>query len=445
DSRDRFWIKVPAPIVFPSDTSRVLRPAVAPVPTVHWAFFEDTDGTLWTGTGNGYYRLPPGAAVPTHHYLTTSPSDLATAVRTFLRSRDGALLVGTNGWAYRAAPLTPARRAAVVLTRAQVSNRDGTRTLPAFTLPRLRLSHRDNTLTLEFAALDYHTAQALRYRYRLDGFDRNWVDAGTRRFATYTHLPPGRYVFRAEALPGGHATPLAQPVQIVPAFWQTTWFRGLIFLALAGLVAVAYRWRVARLLEVERLRIRIAGDLHDDFSSDLSGIALATELVERRSGLSERDRRQLRDVRLKAFQMIERLRDVVWVVNPEHDHLADLALRMRHTAATLLPETNVTFDLPASHHARTLPMAARRDLYLVYKEALHNVARHAQANNVHVSLAQHGKHLVLEVRDDGRGFAPDLSAPGQGLKNMRTRATQMKAGFALESRPGDGTTVRVTV
>ena len=129
---------------------------------------------------------------------------------------------------------------------------------------------------------------------------------------------------------------LAVPVRVEPWVWETTWFRALAIALAVGLVALAYRARVARLLAVERLRLRIAGDLHDDLSSDLSGIALATDLLGRRPGLEAADRQRLADVHRTATSMVDALRDIVWTVDPAHDSVEAFARRVRLVADRLL-------------------------------------------------------------------------------------------------------------
>src|SRR5690606_21086259 len=137
--------------------------------------------------------------------------------------------------------------------------------------------------------------------------------------------------------------------------------------------------------------------------------------------------------------MVEALRDVVWYVNPEHDTFAAMAARMRSVAAALLPGVDVAFDAGPEATPARIPMVVRQNVFLIYKEALHNVARHARAQRVAVRFVQQHGRLVLRVEDDGAGFDSSVGAAGHGLKSMQARAAQLGAVLRLESTPGRGT------
>jgi signal transduction histidine kinase len=227
---------------------------------------------------------------------------------------------------------------------------------------------------------------------------------------------------------------------ITPPFWQEWWFRVLAGLTLVALLAWAYHLRVAKLLEIERLRLRIASDLHDDLSSDLSAIAVATDMMQRRAELPEAERGRLAELRDKYLQMAGALRDTVWYVQPEHDSLAATILRMKVTAGDLLGDTPFDFEATTVDGDAAVHMGARRDLFLVYKELIHNAARHARASRVKVELRAHGGRVTLRVSDDGVGFDPAAAPAGEGLRSLRRRADRMGARLEIASRPGEGTT-----
>ena len=329
----------------------------------------------------------------------------------------------------------------------QVSNRNGITDLVPFGMPSLTLTYRDYNFSFRYAALDFVHPELTTYTYRLDDFDQDWVEAGERRFVMYTNVPPGIYTFRVKATTYNNieAQPLAFSLTITPPFWQTWWFRLLGMAALAGLLVTTHRLRVARLLALERMRLRIAGDLHDDLSSDLSGIALATDVIRQRPYLDDADRHQVENVRNTALHMLDALRDIVWYINPEHDTMEGLVSRMRHTADSLLHGIDYEIVVESSVPSGSLKMALRRHLFLVYKEALNNIARHARAKHVRVGLFPDHGRLLLEVIDDGIGFEPQKEYTGHGLKSMWSRAKQMNADLIITSRPGEGTTVRISV
>jgi len=214
--------------------------------------------------------------------------------------------------------------------------------------------------------------------------------------------------------------------------------------AIVAALAALYRFRVKKLLEVEHLRLRIAADLHDDLSSDLSGIALTMESIEQLGALDKGQRKQVARVRRRSLSMLDRLRDIVWYVNPEHDSMEATVRRMRGVAETLLEGKRYTFEESLSGRSDAIPLGFRRNFYLLYKEALHNIARHSEAEQVSISLTQADGRLVLLVSDDGIGFDETQITAGQGLRGMRRRAQEMAADFRIDSRSGEGTTIRLS-
>ena len=418
--------------------------------TVVYSVQPDGRGRLWLGTNRGLARLDPVSGTVTTYDLADGIGTMEFNRGARLRTRDGRLVFGgaTGVVGFDPDAIRPDRRPpGGVLVGIEASSRTGVRRRDGRGLEGVVLSPRERTATFTLAALAFEDPDQSRYAYRLDGLDEGWVDAGTERRARYTGLPPGEYVFRARA--ANHdgtwsEAALAVPVRVEPWVWETTWFRALAIALAVGLVALAYRARVARLLAVERLRLRIAGDLHDDLSSDLSGIALATDLLGRRPGLEAADRQRLADVHRTATSMVDALRDIVWTVDPAHDSVEAFARRVRLVADRLLdgrPHA-VEVDLP---DAGALPMPLRRELLLILKEALHNAHRHAEADRVDVRLRRGGAGLVLAVEDDGVGFDPEAVAGGHGLRSLRTRAERIGGTLSVDSAPGRGTRVRLAV
>ena len=153
----------------------------------------------------------------------------------------------------------------------------------------IELSHDEDSFAFEFASLNYTNSAKNQYAYKLDGFDKDWVQSGTRRYASYTHLDPGTYVFTVKGSNNdGKWNEAGTSISVIirPPYWQTWWFRSLVAAVIIGVLVLVHNYRVARLLEIERLRVRISTDLHDEIGSNLSAIALQSDLV--RSGVSVR-------------------------------------------------------------------------------------------------------------------------------------------------------------
>jgi signal transduction histidine kinase len=420
--------------------------------TVVFSIQPDGRGRLWLGTNQGL-AVFDRAAAQGHQVRVYDRADgvgnLEFNRRSRYRAPDGTLyLGGMNGVTVfhpdeiRDNPYVPP----VVLTGVRRLRRGGERRIDPHGLGRLELEPGTSEVTFSFTALSFTRTERNRYAYRLEGLDGDWIDAGAVRSARYTNVPPGSYLFRVRASNNDgvwNEAGVALPVVVRPSYWQTLWFRLLVLAAIAALLAGAYRFRVRRLIELERVRLRIAGDLHDQLGSELSGIALAASRVAAKEYLEEGDRRRLEDVRSSSVQATQDLRDIVWYVNPDHDGLHSMEARMRSAAAILLGGLEARFELELPGDGRGLDMVTRRNLYLIYKELLTNVARHARAQRVRIRLLVRDRDVLLEVEDDGEGFDSAAPTDGSGLASVRRRAANMKARLDLDARPGEGTRVRV--
>jgi signal transduction histidine kinase/ligand-binding sensor domain-containing protein len=344
-------------------------------------------------------------------------------------------------------------QAAAVLTSSSVP---GGRSAPG--IPPVRVGPRARDLEFHFTGLSLGSPQYLRFRHRLEGLDRDWVDADGRRHVVYRHVPPGEYVFRLIACNSDGVwsqDAAALPVRVSPFFYETLWFRlGLIALAAAGLVfavrRVAHRRLRLRLAEVERQhalereRARIAGDLHDELGAGLTEVGLLGGLAQRVNTPAERVQEHLRSITDKAREMVTALDEIVWAMNPKHDSVLDLGRYFAEYASQLLQLTSLRCRLDVANDLPAHPLTSeqRRHLLLAFKEALTNVVRHANATEIRIRIAVEDGALEVRVEDDGRGMAqPDAPAPAEGLANMRRRMEQLGGTCRLSSEPGRGTTV----
>lgn len=450
DSENNIWVNISEPVALMPDEEGVLHPEKAYFEPEAWVIFEDDDGAIWVGTPEGYFRRSRADSVWALEQITETLNQSPTNfVRSFGRMHTGDLLIGTSAGVYQTHRVSSAIRTEsslmpMVLSAIQVSNREGIVDVPAYGLDALHLSYQDYNVAFEYAALGYQAPLEMFYQYQLEGYDRDWVEAGSRRFAMYTNVPHGSYTFRVRSSLDGQtwaSEGLELPLIITPPFWKAWWFQFLVGAVLIGLLAAFYRYRVAKLLEVERLRLRIAGDLHDDLSSNLSGIALMSEMVQHQETIGRNERRQLTQIAQTARKMVEDLRDIVWFVDPSHDDLDDLLLKMKDVAATMLQGMTYSVKAPDDIASGTPSMDFRRQLLMIYKEILHNIVRHAKATRVDIRMRRQEKLFVLEVADDGIGFEESLVQEGHGMKSLRLRAAALGGSLKVTSQPGAGTHV----
>jgi signal transduction histidine kinase len=242
---------------------------------------------------------------------------------------------------------------------------------------------------------------------------------------------------------------------IRPPLWQSWWFLTLLALAIITASYAVYRYRVARLLELERVRIRIATDLHDDIGSSLSRIAVLSELIQRKIGGSHPEAGALGlNVAQTARGLMEAMGDIVWSIDPRRDDLSNLIVRIRQFAVDALEAQGIAWDFQAPPEPERVKLTPeqRRHVYLIVKEALHNVMRHAGATCARLTLSVTHHQLTAEIQDNGRGFALPAAAgpakgarPGYGLGSMRARAAKIGGSLQIESQPGHGTCLLLRV
>jgi signal transduction histidine kinase/ligand-binding sensor domain-containing protein len=315
------------------------------------------------------------------------------------------------------------------------------RELPPAGMTERRFGHRDNYFQFAFAGIDHAAPHRVRYRYRLAGLDRGWTETD-RGSVQYTNLDPGRYRFQVQAASGSGPWSAAaeMPFTIRTPIWRRWWFVLLAALALGSAVALVLALRVRQLLALERLRTAIAADLHDHIGAGLTEIAILSEIVAHRTGGSP----ELGKVADTARQLLDKMNEIVWLVNPRRDSLHDLFVRLKDSYSELFSHAGVLFrasNLALFERVR-LPMSYRENLYLIFKEALNNSLRHSGCQEIELSVALQGRRLEIVLRDDGRGFDPEGDGQGNGLGNMKSRAERIGGRLSIEAEQGGGTAIR---
>ena len=306
------------------------------------------------------------------------------------------------------------------------------------------LDYTENNLTFEFAMLDFRNPDGNVCAYMLEGLDREWIPAVRERRPSYANVPPGRYMFRVRGWTSDGFSPECEAslsITISPPFWRTWWFGSLALTVFGSVLYALHRNRLARVRATERLRLRIADDLHDDIGSELSGIALEADLIARSLPPESPARPRLTNVGQTIRSAGENLRDVVWIVNPELDSVPDLIARMNSTAARMLLSHQYTFESPAGPSPVSLSLEFKRHVLMMFKEMLNNIVRHARATNVQIEVTHRNGHFRLCVLDNGTGFDSTAEVDGRGLASLRSRAEAIGGVLTIESTPGSGTRV----
>jgi signal transduction histidine kinase len=300
-------------------------------------------------------------------------------------------------------------------------------------------------LEVEFAALSFRDRTLLRFRSRLAGQDE-WSAPSRSSVLQFAALEPGAYRAEMAASLDGQRwsdAPATIEFRVLPPWYRTWWASLLFVLAAVASLAWAYRLRVAALLRVERERTRIAMDLHDELGSGLGSIGMLAGVAAREGLDAGEQRRLVREIANLSGLLGSGLRSLVWSLRSGRAGLAELGAQIADHARRLFPADSprLAVQLPGAGADTPLAPELRRHVLLFALEALHNVARHAGATRVALSLQAEDAGLRLSVEDDGRGFDPAQGARGAGLESMRRRAAAIGGRLEVRSAPGSGTRV----
>jgi ligand-binding sensor domain-containing protein/signal transduction histidine kinase len=414
--------------------------------------FEDSEGRLWAGGGAGIDQIELlGDDIAVIRRITIDDGLAGEAVIGISEDSHGNIWFATSGGATRYDPYATAVKSPpppVHITDFRIFGEPNTEALRQNSI---RLPYDQHSVSFEFTGLGFKDESRIQYRYMLAGFDRDWSERTSRRYVNYTHLPSGTYEFRVIAQNSDGVwsdSPAVFTITIAAPFWRTWWFIVSAIGMLAGIVFLIHTQRLRRAVEIERMRSRIATDLHDDLGSTLSGISIFSEMgFKETEGKTPHAADFFRRIGESSQSMLDAMDDIVWAINPENDSLGNLVARMREFATELLEAKNITFtlNLPADSQHIKLSMNERRNIFLIFKEALHNLVRHSRCYSTNIELISEGNMLTLRIADDGIGMDLSNRGNGNGLKNLRKRSDAIGANLTVDSDTGKGTTITVTL
>lgn len=311
-------------------------------------------------------------------------------------------------------------------------------------LKTISLNREHSFFSFEFAAIEFMAPEKIQYSYKLEGFDKDWVNVGNRNFASYTNLDPGEYTFRVKASnPDGFWGNSSASISITinPPFWQTWWFIAITILTLGSGVYAAHRYRLSQSLKVERLRTKIASDLHDEVGSSLTKISIFSDLVQ--TDVDEKEKRNyLLSIGNLSREIVNTMSDIVWAIDNKNDTIGALLIRMKDFATEVLQAKNIelTFSVLHLDENKILEPALKQNLYLIFKESINNIVKHAQATRVTVRISNQNQ-FTLQVEDNGNGFSETSTTHGNGLRNMQRRAKAIEGDFTIHV--ANGTTLKL--
>jgi signal transduction histidine kinase/ligand-binding sensor domain-containing protein len=427
--------------------------------------FGDGPDHFWFGSPNGVFRLSkrsleagPTRAGPEVLSFDTSDRREGIVVRgpsdAAWQGRDGRLFFATE---HGVVTVEPARvRTNRVVPSVVIENviADGVPMSPA---AAAKLPPGHGMLEFHYATLSFVQPHKVRQRYRLEGFDEGWIDAGSRRTAFYTNVLPGKYRFRVQASNNDgiwNEAGATFDLVLAPHIYQTFWFYGACTLAAIGLAFALYRIRLRQLrapyLAVFAERNRVARELHDTLLQALTAVSMQLDAArEQLPADADAVRKRIDRSRDLISESLDKARRVVWKLRGQATDGGDLGAALSRFAHRLSDGTPVTCDVRIEGEPTHLAPDVKDELFHIGQEAITNAIKHAKESRIEIRLEYGPEQVTLIVRDEGQGFDPER-APGPseghfGLLGLRERAERIGAKLAVRSRPGGGTEIEMAV
>jgi len=458
DHAGRLWLASARNGLIRADEPQAERPVFASYTTAEGlssnitsSITEDLKGHIYVGTGRGLDELDPNSGRIKHY--TTAEGLVSGAVLASFCDHFGTLWFGTTKGLSRFVPLSEDLKVAPAILITKLSVAGSVQRVSAFgetevSLPKL--APNQNQVQIDFVGLSFAPGEVVRYQYKLEGAGKDWSAPSEQRTVNFASLAPGKYTFMVRAINSegeASSTPAIVRFTILPHFWERWWFVLLTILTVGLIIYALYRYRMQKLIELERVRTRIATDLHDEIGSNLSLIAMIGEAARRRATNDSQMAGWLSTIAGTSRETVDAMSDIVWAVNPGKDRLIDLTQRMRRVAEESLSPRDIvlSFNVPGKADDIQLDAETRREIFMIFKEALNNIVRHSYCTKVAIDFRVDAGRLSLDVSDNGKGFDPETAAEGNGLTNMRRRAEKVNGQFEIVSKTEEGTTMLLSV
>lgn len=394
------------------------------------------DDHLWISTSNGinYMQLPSGK-IEKLNIDFIFPSD--DVVNSGFTTNEGVLYFFCRNKILKIDPsvfFSSQEKSKLVISSFKVFD---TEVFLEKKLP-VTLNYDQNFFSFDFSLLKTNPTAEIKYAYKLQGLNNDWVYT-TNPSANYTNVAPGNYtlLIKASSEDGSWMDPISVSIIITPPFWKTWWFYLLMALLFFSILYFVFRYRINQLKKIILLRSKISQDLHDEVGSALSGIALYSYLTKTQIKNNEKEKvnDSLEVIQNSATDMVTKLSDIVWAINPGNDSLPELLQRLEEYAVEMATVKNIEFSVTGTEvtHEIKLPMNHRKNIYLIFKEAINNAIKYSGCAMINLGVNKNNNRLVFDLTDDGGGFNTEKQKKGNGLINMQDRAKEIDATYSLTS------------
>jgi ligand-binding sensor domain-containing protein/two-component sensor histidine kinase len=419
---------------------------------VVYGILPDEDGLLWLSTNNGLARFNPRTGKRTNFNVEDGLQSNEFNDNAFLKTSNGALFFGGIAGINIIKPsaikkntfVPPIEITNISLLNSSIEKNNHPSRIKD---KKLVLDYSENDLSIEFAALNYWLPNRNLYAYKLEPVNDNWINLNTRRELTFTNLEPGNYILRIKGSNNDgiwNETGTKLSITILPPFWMTWWFRTLSVLLIIGIIATIIFIKINELLRVEKLRIKIASDLHDDVGASLTKITMNAGLLDYETEQSKIKIRTQNLIDLSQ-NVISTMSDIVWSIDARNDTIGDMIDRMKNFSLNLASEKGieVNFNIVSPNPNRKVNINKRQNFYLIYKEAFHNAVKYAETSAIDVKISALKNELNFELADNGIGLPKENRRKGNGIRNMKMRAERINADLIFLNE--NGLTIRLNV
>jgi len=426
---------------------------------VVYGILNDDEGNFWMSTNKGLSCFNPVKQTFKNFDYKDGLQSNEFNRGAYCRTKDGCLFFGgVNGfnYFYPKEILNNTTVPQIVITGLKIRNqpvpvqpKGSPLTKAIYLTDKLTLSYEQNFISFEFGSMDFTDPEKNMYQYKLQGLDKDWVKSGTSHNATYTNLDPGTYIFTVK---GSNSDGIwnekgtSVRIIILPPWYMSWWFRTAVALAVLWAAYTFYRYRLAQAVKLQSIRNRIAGDLHDEVGSNLSNIYIFSNVAQQKAKANGETGPLLQKITDYTQQSMEAMNDIVWMINTRNDRFENIMVRMRTLAAEFseASDCKLHLDFDEKLNDVKLNMEERKNFYLIYKEAINNMAKYAGCKSLWVEMRLHQNTVTLKIIDNGKGFDVANANNGNGIFNMKKRAEMLKGALTVNSTVGEGTTLQLS-
>ncbi len=432
------------------------------------AVLEDGKQNLWLSTGKGISKFNPRNKLFRNYDYSDGVQKGEFNPGAAAKTKSGWMYFGgVNGVTYfhpdslKDNPLIPQ----VVISSIKINNEEIDNIKNSSYLDSITLSYNDNSFSFEFASLDFTHPKKNEYAYKLEGLDDDWNDSGNRRFANYTHLDPGEYIFKVKGTNNNgvwNEIPTSVFVMINPPFWGTWWFRGIAIFTFLSVGPIIYFRRVSVLKKEkaaqeefskqlinsqEDERKRIASELHDSLGQDLLIIKNLALL-----GLKKKEDvysiKQLEEISKTSSATIEEVRQIAYNLHPYQLDRLGLTKAIKSIITQVSGLTKINFVEKIDEVDNLFSKENEINIFRIVQECINNIIKHSNASKAEIIIFKEDNTLVIRISDDGKGFDSKKvynQVKGFGMKNLMKRVSILNGEIDINSFPGRGTTIIIKV